>query len=79
MAIAIWPRLSLALSPSFAAGSADVSLDPEQGQIRVGIVAEHARLKLAAFEGREIDRPRALDDMAVGQRKAVGGNDHAGA
>src|ERR1700733_1832462 len=57
----------------------DVSFDPEQRKIRVGIVAEHARLKVTAFERDEIDRPRALDDMAVGERETVGGNDDAGA
>ena len=78
MAIAIWPRLSFALSPS-RCGQRDVGFDPEERKIRVGIVAEYARLKLAAFERREIDRPGALDDMAVGKREAVGGNDDAGA
>ena len=57
----------------------DVGFDPEQRKIRVGIVAEHARLKLAAFERDEVDRPRALDDMAVGESETVGGDDDAGA
>ena len=71
--------LELGAVAEFGRGQRDVGFDPQERKIRVGIVAEHARLKLAAFERGEIDRPRALDDMAVGEREAVGGNDDAGA
>ena len=56
MAMAIWPRLSLALSPSCAAGSVTPASTRSSARSRVGIVAEHARLELAAFERGETDR-----------------------
>ena len=63
----------------FGRGQRDVGFDPEQREIGVGIIAEHARLKLAALERGEAHRPRALHDMAVGEGETIGGNDDAGA
>jgi hypothetical protein len=54
-------------------------LRPQKGQIGVGIVSEYLGL---SFTGFSKGKPRALsacDDMAVGQHKAVSGNDHTGA
>ena len=71
--------LELRAVAQFRRGQRDVGLDPDEREIGVGIVAEHARLKLAAFERQEIDQPGALDDMAVGEGETVGRNDDAGA
>ena len=56
-----------------------VGLDPQQREVGVGIVAEHAGLEFAAFERRQRDDARALHDMRVGERQPVGGDDDAGA
>ena len=54
-------------------------LDAHQREVGVGIVAEHAGGELAAFERRQRDRAGAVDDVAVGEREAVGRDDDPGA
>ncbi len=46
---------------------------------RVGIGADNFGAHHAAVVQHAFDAPRAADDVIVGQRIAVGRNDHAGA
>ena len=71
------PQLAAVAEPR--GGQGDGFVDAQQREVGVGIVAEHARLIFAPLERRQRDGPRALHDMAVGQREAVGRDDHAGA
>ena len=56
----------------------DGLVDAQQRQIGVGIVAEHARLILPAFQRGQHDVPSALHDMRIGQSEPVRRNDDAG-
>ena len=55
MAITSWPRLSRLESPSGAAGSVTASIDAEQRQIGVGIVADQPRAQVLAVGGGHVD------------------------
>src|SRR5215510_6565741 len=54
-------------------------VDPDYGQIGFGIVADQLRLASPTVEQRHLDLRRAVDDVVVGQQKAVGREDESGA
>ena len=78
MAITNCPRLRRLESPSDAAGSVTGGIDPDQSEIGVGIVADHAGGEAAALDGVDLDPGGAVDDMAVGEHQSVRRDHDAG-
>jgi hypothetical protein len=56
-----------------------VKLGPQKGQIGVGISSEYLGLGFTGFCETKPHAPGADDDVAVGQDKAISGDDHTGA
>ena len=54
-------------------------VDPQEGEVCIRIVADHAGRELAAFGGHQLDARRAADHVAVGQHQPIRRDDDAGA
>ena len=54
-------------------------VDPDEREVRVRIVADHARGKLAALDRGDIQTGSAADHVAIGEHEPVGCDDDAGA
>ena len=53
-------------------------MDSQDGEIGLGIVADHFRGEPATVGGGDADRAAAVHDVAVGEDEAVGREDEAG-
>ena len=77
MAMAIWPRLSFELSPSRAAGSVTFSSTRSSARSVSGSSPSTRACNSRPSSVVSATAARALHDVAVGQRQAVGRDDDA--
>ena len=76
MAMATWPtrrRLRIGKARKRQRPVAN----PEDGEIRHRVAADHVRAHRSAIRQRDADASAAIHDMTVGEGEAVGGKDHA--
>ena len=77
MAITSWPRFSRLESPSGAAGKCHRLVDPQQREIGIGIVADHARGQILAVRGRHFDAVAGTGHVTVGEDEPIRRHDDA--
>ena len=76
MAITSWPAAASASRRTRRAERSDAR-DADDGDVGIAVLADEVGGALAAVGQRDVDRGRAVDDVAVGEDEAVGREDEA--